>query len=66
MIGGKDFEGIPQAWDEETVTIETEPAQSHGKKKKKGRPEQEENADEPVIVIVPRKNIAVLRLYLDF
>ena len=65
QFGGKEFEGYLRAWDEETVTIETEPAQSHSKKKKKGRPEQEEHADEPVIVTVPRKDIAVIRLYLD-
>lgn len=66
VVGGKDFEGILQAWDKDTVTIMIEPRQHTGKKKKKGGQETETPAKEAAAVVVPRKNIAVLRLYLDF
>ena len=63
--GSKDFEGILLSWDADTVTIEMEPAPIKGRGKKKGKTEQEAQAQESVIVTVPRKNIAVIRLYLD-
>ena len=64
-IGGKEFEGILTAWNAETVTIEIEPLPVSGGKKKKGKAEQAGGAEGPRTVIVPRKDIAVLRLYLD-
>ena len=63
--GSKEFEGILLSWDAETVTIEMEPVQAKARRKKKGKPEQEEQAQEPAVIHVPRKDIAVLRLYLD-
>ncbi|HAB94511.1 MAG TPA: ribosome maturation factor RimP [Lachnospiraceae bacterium] len=64
-IGGKDFEGILRAWDKETVTIETEPVHKAAGKNKKDAQKQEISDDEPVTMVISRKNIAVLRLYLD-
>lgn len=64
-IGGKEFEGILKAWDKETVTVETEPVRKTPKKGKKGAHEQEMNGDDPVTRVISRKNIAVLRLFLD-
>lgn len=64
-IGGKDFEGILKAWDKETVTIETEPVRVTPKKGKKVVSEQEMSGDGPVTKVISRKNIAVLRLFLD-
>ena len=64
-IGGKEFEGILTAWDAETVTIEIEPVPISRGKKKKGKTEQEGTDDGPRTVVIPRKDIAVLRLYLD-
>lgn len=64
-IGGKDFEGILQSWDKDTVTIGIEPRQNTGKKKKKGVQDTEAKVNEAVTVVIPRKNIAVLRLFLD-
>ena len=63
--GSKEFEGILLSWDAETVTIEMEPVPAKARRKKKGKPEQEEQAQEPAVIHVPRKDIAVLRLYLD-
>ena len=63
-IGGKEFEGILTAYDTETVTIEIEPVPVSGGKKKKGKAEAG-GAEGPRAVTVPRKDIAVLRLYLD-
>ena len=63
--GSKEFEGILLSWDAETVTIEMEPVKARARRKKKGKPEQEEQAQEPAVIHVPRKDIAVLRLYLD-
>ena len=63
--GSKEFEGILLSWDAETVTIEMEPVPTKARRKKKGKPEQEEQAQEPAVIHVPRKDIAVLRLYLD-
>ena len=59
--GSKEFEGILLSWDAETVTIEMEPVKAEARRK----PEQEEQAQEPAVIHVPRKDIAVLRLYLD-
>ena len=53
--GSKEFEGILLSWDAETVTIEMEPVPAKARRKKK----------EPAVIHVPRKDIAVLRLYLD-
>ena len=64
-LGGKEFEGILTAWDAETVTIEIEPLPVSTGKKKKGKAEQPAESDGPRIVVIPRKDIAVLRLYLD-
>ena len=64
-IDGKEFEGILTAWDAETVTIEIEPVKVSKGKKKKGKEEPDGTENTPHTVIVPRKDIAVLRLYLD-
>ena len=64
-LGGKEFEGILTAWDAETVTIEIEPLPVSTGNKKKGKAEQPAESDGPRIVVIPRKDIAVLRLYLD-
>ena len=64
-LGGKEFEGVLTAWDAETVTVEIEAAPSSEGKKKKGKEEQSATADSPRTVVVPRKDIAVIRLYLD-
>ncbi len=63
--GGKEFEGILKAWDADTVTIEIDPGTVSGGKKKKGKKEQDIKDDETRVVTVPRKEIAVIRLYLD-
>ena len=64
-IGGKEFEGILKAWDADTVSIEISPASASAGKKKKGKKEQDSAADLPGVVSIPRKDIAVIRLYLD-
>ena len=64
-LGGKEFEGILTGWDAETITVEVETAPRASGKKKKGKEEQQSPADGPRTVTVPRKEIAVLRLYLD-
>lgn len=64
--GSKEFEGILQAWDKESVTILTEGTPAPARRKKKSKPEQdEERSDSPKEITVPRKDIAVIRLYLD-
>jgi ribosome maturation factor RimP len=65
QIGGKEFEGILTAWDSDTVTVEIEPAPRSGGKKKKGKEEESGSEAGPRTVAIPRKDIAVLRLYLD-
>ena len=64
-IGGREFEGVLTGWDAETVTLVIEPSTGSAGKKKKGKEEQTGTADGPRTVIVPRKEIAVIRLYLD-
>ena len=64
-IGGKEFEGILTAWDAETITLELEPAKPAKGRGKKKKTEQEEQVETPESVSIPRKEIAVLRLYLD-
>lgn len=64
-IGGKEFEGILTAYDADAVMIEIEPAAVPSGKKKKGKTEQAAAPEGPRTVAVPRKDIAVLRLYLD-
>ena len=64
-IGGKEFEGILTAWDAETITLEFEPAKPAKGRGKKKKTEQEEQVETPESVSIPRKEIAVLRLYLD-
>lgn len=64
-IGRKEFEGILKAWDADSVRIEIEPAAAASGKKKKGKKEQEVQEQGPVTADVPRKDIAVIRLYLD-
>ena len=64
-IGGKEFEGILTAWDAETITLELEPAKPAKGRGKKKKTEQEEQVESPESVSIPRKEIAVLRLYLD-
>lgn len=70
QVGGKDFEGVLTAWDAETITIETELApasKGRGKKKKAVQEDQEGSLENTAAetIILPRKEIAVLRLYLD-
>lgn len=60
----KEFDGILTAWDKDTVTIECAPAplsKTQQKKIEKGEMEM------PVATLrrIPRREIAVLRLYLD-
>ena len=63
-IGGKEFEGILTAWDAATtVSIETVPNSAGRKKKSKEGQNGPENSSRSVVI--PRKDIAVLRLYLD-
>ena len=64
-IGGKEFEGSLTAWDAETITLELEPAKPAKGRGKKKKTEQEEQVESPESVSIPRKEIAVLRLYLD-
>lgn len=60
----REFDGILTAWDEDTVTVECEPAPlSRTQQKKVERGEMEQPA--PVLRTIPRKEIAVLRLFLD-
>ena len=67
--GSREFEGILTAWDADTVTIEAEPVRTGKGRSKKKRSEQEEQGGAPEcdkeIIRLPRKEIAVLRLYLD-
>ena len=65
QTGSKEFEGILTAWDAETVTIKTEPVRAaKGRGKKKNTEQEEQNAD-PLAITIARKDIAVLRLFLD-
>ena len=64
-IGGKEFEGILTAWDAATITVEIETVPSSGGRKKKSKEIQSGEADTPRALVIQRKNIAVLRLYLD-
>ena len=64
-IGGKEFEGILTAWDAETVTVEIETVPRSGGRKKKNKEIQSGEADTPRALVIPRKDIAVIRLYLD-
>jgi ribosome maturation factor RimP len=66
-IGGKEFEGILTAWDAETITIETEPDKTLKSRGKKKKTEQEDTVSDNAArsITLPRKDIAVLRLYLE-
>ena len=64
-VGGKEFEGILTAWDAETITLEIEPAKPAKGRGKKKKTEQEIQIETLESVSIPRKEIAVLRLYLD-
>ena len=65
-LGGREFEGILTGWDNETITVEIEEAPRPSGKKEKGKKEEQDGQEAgPHTVVVPRKEIAVLRLYLD-
>ena len=64
-IGGKEFEGILTAWDAATITVEIDTVPNSGGRKKKSKEIQSGEADTPRALVIPRKDIAVLRLYLD-
>ena len=59
-IGGKEFEGVLTAWDAGTITLEIETVP--GPAGKEGKSDTENS---PRVAVIPRKDIAVLRLYLD-
>lgn len=60
----KEFDGILTAWDADSVTVECRPAPlSRTQQKKIEKGEAEPPA--PVVRKIPRKDIAVLRLFLD-
>ena len=64
-IGGKEFTGILTQWDADTITIETEPANPVKGHSKKKNTDQTEAVSSVQSIVLPRKEIAVLRLYLD-
>ena len=64
-IGGKEFEGILTAWDAATITVEIETVPNSGGRKKKSKEIKSGEADTPRALVIQRKDIAVLRLYLD-
>ncbi len=67
-VGDKQLEGILADFDGENVTIEWTPAPAAKPKKgKKGKKagEASEVLTEPASLVIPRKDIAVIRLYLD-
>ena len=65
QTGSKEFEGILTAWDADTITIETEPVRAAKGRGKKKKAEQEEQNTDPLAITIARKDIAVLRLFLD-
>ena len=64
-IGGKEFEGVLTAWDAGTITIEIETVPDSAGRKKKRKEGQSGREETHRTVMIPRKEIAVLRLYLD-
>ncbi len=64
-IGGKEFEGVLTAWDAGTITVEIETVPRSGGRKKKSKEIQSGEADAPRALVIQRKDIAVLSLYLD-
>lgn len=64
-IGGKEFEGVLTAWDAGTITVEIETVPNSAGKKKKNKEGKDGTESSPRTVMIPRKDIAVLRLYLD-
>lgn len=64
-IGGKEFTGILTDWDAETITIEAEPVKAVKGRSRKKKTEQEETAGDAQRIVLPRKEIAALRLFLD-
>lgn len=57
--------GILENFDSDTVTILCEPPEISNTKRKKMSPEELEEAQKPVHQTVSRKDISVIRLYLD-
>ena len=64
-IGGKEFEGVLTAWDAGTITLEIEIVPGPAGKKKKSKEGKSDTENSPRVAVIPRKDIAVLRLYLD-
>jgi ribosome maturation factor RimP len=64
-IGGKEFEGVLTAWDAGTITLEIETVPGPTGKKKKSKEGKSDTENSPRVAVIPRKDIAVLRLYLD-
>ena len=65
QTGSKEFEGILTAWDAETITIRTEPVRAAKGRGRKKNTEQEEQNTDSLAITIARKDIAVLRLFLD-
>ena len=64
-IGGKEFEGVLTAWDAGTITVSIETVPNSAGRKKKSKEGQNGPENSSRSVVIPRKDIAVLRLYLD-
>ena len=64
-IGGKEFEGVLTAWDAGTITVSIETVPNSTGRKKKSKEGQNGPENSSRSVVIPRKDIAVLRLYLD-
>ena len=64
-IGGKEFEGVLTAWDAGTITVSIETVPNSAGRKKKSKEGQSGPENSSRAVVIPRKDIAVLRLYLD-